>query len=56
MEDSPARREGAGAGVLPRSFTPEQAKQMDYRLEIPLELLCTGDAGEESMVRHFIPV
>src|SRR5215467_3038452 len=38
------RRVGALARVLPRSFGAGQAKPKHYRVEIPLELLCTDSA------------
>jgi hypothetical protein len=54
VEDNAAPKGRKLRGVLPRSFPPEQAKLKDYRLEIPLELLCTGDAAEAAIDPRFM--
>jgi hypothetical protein len=50
-----SRRKAQTAGVLPPSFPAEQAKPKLYRLEIPLELLCTGDAAGTAIDTRFMP-
>jgi hypothetical protein len=51
IKDSPAPIPARVARVLPRSFGAGQAKPKDYRIEIPLELLCTdGAAGARLIV------